>query len=166
MTTKTSSRRLLLGGIRFSLALATVAALAGPALAKVTGVCSNCHTMHNSQGGDGVVIAGTNAGWNGGGAMTGGTDTGPQQRLLVTNCVGCHSSTTDATIVTVGDSRIPIVYNSGGVAPLKPLAGGNFYYVENNGDQYGHNVRGISGQDSLLSYAPAKIGRASCRERV
>ena len=95
--------------------------------AKVTGVCSNCHTMHNSQNGASVVSAGAGAKWNGG-SVSGGNSAAPQGALLATDCVGCHSNTGTVTIVPLGDSRIPIVNNS--QAPIYPdetLAGGNFY---------------------------------------
>ena len=117
--------------------------------ARVHGVCSNCHTMHNSE--------------DGGNVHTGG----PLENLLRTDCVGCHSSTSAETIKTIGSgpgaSRVPIVYNT--VPPSYPttptasgstntLAGGNFYWVEHVGDQYGHNV--ISHADSVLTVAPGK----------
>lgn len=109
----------------------------GPVSAAVKGPCSNCHTMHNSQ--DNSVVSGSS------------NDT-----LLVSNCVGCHSSTGADTIVNLGSARVPIVYNTGGY-PAQPLAGGNFYYVADAGgnlDNRGHNVYGISGQDGALSHAP------------
>ncbi len=47
--------------------------LAGPVCAKVTGVCVNCHTMHNSQGGAHMIINtaidGTSGGDHGGGGI-------------------------------------------------------------------------------------------------
>lgn len=106
--------------------------------ARVTGPCANCHTMHNSQNGSPI-----NAG-------------GPQNTLLTTNCVGCHSSTSSSTIVTLGSTQIPIVYNT--VVPTNPLAAGNFYWVRSGGgnDRMGHNVYGISATDATLTVAPGK----------
>ncbi|GBE03245.1 doubled CXXCH motif [bacterium BMS3Abin09] len=113
--------------------------------AAVTGVCSNCHTMHNSQNGNSINVA------------------GPMGNLLsipsgsastVDACVGCHSSTTSNTII----NNVPIVYNT--IAPTAPLAGGNFYWVASQGDEFGHNVYGISGQDpNHLNGAP---GNENC----
>ena len=125
--------------------------------AKVTGRCDNCHTMHNSQKGNNVLRAGTGVGWDGSNEISGGTQQeSPAGNLLVTNCVGCHSSTTSQTIIDVNGSRIPIVYNTSGY-PAQPLAGGNFYNVANVGDQYGHNVYGISDHDNtLLAGAPGE----------
>lgn len=132
--------------------------IAGAVEAKVTGECSNCHTMHNSQNGLGLVSAGTGAGWSGA-SVGGGTSGQAQGALLVTDCVGCHTSTTDATILTIGSSRIPIVYNT--VLPVNPLAGGNFYWIATLGDAYGHNVRGVSAKDLALAAAPGAIGCAN-----
>jgi predicted CXXCH cytochrome family protein len=106
--------------------------------------------MHNSQDGTLVGRNGTGTGWTGdGGTLTGGSKVGPQGNLLVTDCVGCHSSTNSDTIITIGSSNVPIVYNTS--APSNPLAGGNFYWVENNGDEYGHNVYGISDMDATIT---------------
>lgn len=55
--------------------IAMIAFFCGPAAAAVTGVCSNCHTMHDSQGG--VAMA------------TGG----PNSALLMDGCLGCHTTT-------------------------------------------------------------------------
>jgi len=140
--------------------VALAALVGGPVAAKVTGVCSNCHTMHNSQNGAAVASAGTGAAWNGDGdAVGGGLSASAQEALLATDCVGCHSSTTGDTIITLGSSRVPIVYNT--TVPSEPLAGGNFYWVAELGDANGHNVRGITGIDHVLSAAPGAVGCAS-----
>ena len=79
---------------------------------------------------------------------------------------GCHSSTTAQTIVTLGTSVIPIVFNT--VPPTNPLAGGNFYWVAssagNLGDAYGHNVYGINNADLDLTEAPGntRCSNTSC----
>ncbi len=121
------------------LACCSVAAVftVGNAGAMVTGSCSNCHTMHNSQ--DGAALSSQ-----------------PQNYLLADDCVGCHSSSGPETIVTLGSTRIPIVFNTTAY-PAQPLAGGNFYKVSLGGaanDVYGHNVLGVSGQDNNLARAP------------
>jgi predicted CXXCH cytochrome family protein len=126
-------------------AAALVFLLAGSLFAAVTGDCVNCHTMHNSQ--EGVVI-------NADGSVEG---------LLVDDCIGCHSSLDSATIKSLGGSRIPVVYNQ--ALPGQPLAGGNFHWVAGGasgtgfGDNYGHNVFGITGQDGSLAFAPGGIPR-------
>ena len=102
--------------------------------AKVTGNCSNCHTMHASQ--NGTVDDAKNP-------INYGEDSSlPNPALTKADCIGCHSNTEDSdTIKYIGGtkqqyesgvpgiSRIPIVYNT--VEPAKPLAGGNFYYGGN-----------------------------------
>jgi predicted CXXCH cytochrome family protein len=104
--------------------------------AAITGQCSNCHTMHNSQNGTTVVSE------------------GPQPFLLNrVGCLGCHSSTNGATWKE-SITGTPIVFNT--VAPTygaNGLAGGNFYYV-NSDDTYGHNVLGIKGLDTTLGLTP------------
>jgi len=119
--------------------------VASSAGAAVTGQCSNCHTMHNSQ--DGSVLSPT------------ANDT-----LLISTCVGCHSSSGTETIVDLGPTRVPIVFNTTGY-PAKPLAGGNFYVVAAAGgniDSHGHNVYGISNVDTDLNHAPMDMWGASC----
>jgi hypothetical protein len=88
---------------------------------------------------------------------------------LKTNCVGCHSHSGGETITTIGETKIPIVYNF--IEPTYPpdgssssaLAGGNFYWVAQlGGDRYGHNIFGISEQDLLLGgTVPAPGGTVS-----
>ena len=116
--------------------------------ASVSSECSNCHVMHSEDG-------------------TPQTPT-PEDPLLETDCVGCHSSNTNQTIITINGDRIPIVFNTSGY-PLQPLAGGNFYNVSLGGpenDVYGHNVWGISDEDSNLLKAPGDIMNCanSCHE--
>lgn len=119
-------------------------------IAQVTGHCSNCHTMHSSQ--NGAALSSTLF-----------------PTLVINDCVGCHSSDTDDTIVNRNGSRVPIVFNTNGY-PDKPLAGGNFYWVSQGGaehDIYGHNVLGISEHDNLLDRAPGSHApncTTSCHE--
>lgn len=125
----------------------------GIAAAMVKGDCVNCHTMHNSQDGSAFstrVTVGEAAAFNPSDSLNYSVE-----NLLINNCIGCHSSTGSETIVTLGESRIPIVYNV--AKPNKPLAGGNFHWVQTLGDEYGHNVRTV---DSILSRAPGTT--ASC----
>ncbi len=125
------------------------------------GTCSDCHTMHNSQNGSPMVSAGAGARWDGSNQLSGGSDTSPQAGLLRTDCVGCHSSSTASTIVSVGTLDIPIVFNT--IAPVNPLAGGNFFWMwTSSDDTMGHNVHGISGQDGNLSQAPGRAAGQGC----
>jgi len=144
------------------------------AMAQMGGVCSNCHTMHNSQNDNTQVFVGVGAGWNAG-TLGGGTSNAEQEQLLKTDCVGCHTNTSSQdTIVTIGGSKVPIVYNttaypSGASTATTPLAGGNFFNVASN-DTYGHNVAGISSADSALTYAPGSEGvncaNGSCHQTL
>jgi predicted CXXCH cytochrome family protein len=104
--------------------------------AKVTGLCCNCHTMHNSQNGSQIYTETPMRG-------------GPGYNLLRVKCISCHSSTDSSPTKPIGGDTVPIVYNT--VEPTNMTAGGNFYYVQNLGDKYGHNV--IT-DDSILSSAP------------
>ena len=163
-----TERRLIL----YSILTLALSLSAGPATAKVSGVCGNCHTMHNSQNGAAVLHSGAGAGWADDGTFSSGdaSDT-PVGYLLIADCVGCHSSTSaDKTIIQLGDNRIPIVFNTGAY-PSKALAGGNFYNVSRgvDFDGYGHNVYGISEHDSILTTAPGnnRCGNAnSCHNTL
>ncbi len=154
MTRKQTSKRI--GGIIFSLcasflfAAFCLIAVPGPAFAKVTGQCGNCHTMHNMQGGTAV---------NG---------SGPFSALVVNTCLGCHTGTNDGTNV------IPYVMSSSEpVYNLNTLAGGNFYWVKqgNNhaADGKGHNIF-LNEVDATLSQAPGGTvmgcGTNSCHDNL
>lgn len=125
--------------------------IALPALCQgaVKGLCSDCHTMHNSQQGSAVAFTRDESGQQ---ILT----QTPFNKLLKTDCVGCHSHSGSETIVAMGETRTPIVFNL--IEPIYPpngssssaLAGGNFYWVAQGGDQYGHNLHGISDQDARL----------------
>jgi hypothetical protein len=121
--------------------------------AKVTGVCSNCHTMHNSQGGsavaydfDGTSFTKTNV---------------PKANLLVSDCIGCHTAINGSTwkdpftgAPIVLNTSVPTYGASSDGTTHQGLAGGNFYWVAAGGghdDAKGHNVLGISGQDAKLT---------------
>lgn len=113
----------------------------GIAYAKVTGPCADCHTMHNSQ--DGVDLA-----------------SGPNELLLVGDCVGCHTGDnipggTTPYVMAISEPNF-------GVGSTGCLAGGNFWWVATAGDNEsdkGHNVLGLSLQDSNISAAEGAPGR-------
>jgi len=127
----------------------------GLVLAKVSGECSNCHTMHYSQNGTSNVTA-----WG---------SEGPYQWLTITDCVGCHSAGDSSTGIDPVTGA-PIVYNT--AAPsygfyyaaggkYEGLAGGNFYYVTIDTTK-GHNIPGITSKDSILTTAPGLSSGCSC----
>jgi len=118
----------------------------GIAYAKVTGVCANCHTMHNSQNGTHMIINtdidGTSGGIHGGGYPS----------LLRGSCVGCHTGANNGTNTT------PYVYNTGIVSyGTDTLAGGNFKWVVTD-DAKGHNVKGIPGMTGDLTLTDGAPG--------
>jgi len=126
--------------------------------AAVTGDCSDCHTMHNSEEGRPVAYKIN---------LSGGVDLSevPFANLLKTDCIGCHSFGGAQTIIDLGGASVPVVFNI--TEPTYPpngsttstLAGGNFHWVVNNGDPYGHNVEGLSAQDARFSYPPGGVVR-------
>jgi hypothetical protein len=134
-----------------------IMAISPPPQAEVTGVCSNCHTMHNSQGGSSMVYE-----FSGGSFSY--TET-PNDRLLVSDCVGCHTATDNSTWkdATTG---APIVNNTSapdygattGDGKYAGLAAGNFYWTDQD-DAYGHN---IFAADGTLSKAPGSETGGVC----
>ncbi|MFH1675144.1 MAG: cytochrome c3 family protein [Pseudomonadota bacterium] len=122
--------------------LALFLILPGRPVAKVTGQCANCHTMHNSQNGTDVVSG------------------GPYGTLLVGNCVGCHTGTNTGGTTDTGATP----YVMGTSAPTfgtDTLAGGNFWWVENVTDAKGHNVV-TANDDGVLTSAPGVSTGSSC----
>ena len=102
------------------------------ACSKVSGHCSDCHTMHYSQSGQVLAT------WGKG---------GPFKALLIGDCVFCHTGTNDGTNKTpYVYSKSEPTYTFGG--NRNTLAGGNFWWVTQN-DNYGHNVAGIANSDTL-----------------
>ena len=144
-------------------ALVLLLAWAAAAQAMVTGPCSNCHTMHNSQGGQPMAYGFTGTGF--------AADSTPNPGLLVTDCIGCHSAT-DGSTWKDPTTGAPIVHNTaepaygatadGGMTHAG-LAAGNFYWLV-RGDSHGHNI--FNG-DATLSGAPGDASGCkndSCHE--
>lgn len=104
-----------------------------PVLAEITGQCSNCHTMHNSQGGASMAFDGSS---------------GPYPALTRGDCLGCHGQNTASNMVT----GIPQVYHTAAT----DLAAGNFRYLVTGGDAKGHNVVEIDGVDTTLTSPPGQ----------
>src|SRR4030067_2476785 len=111
--------------------------------AKVTGNCSNCHTMHNSQGGLHMIYLAPVE-----------TDTSPQGALLRGTCLGCH-----------GRGTTNIVNNTPQILHIAvtDLAGGNFAYINGTGGKprtsgdsntVGHNVIDLGANETVLTSPP------------
>jgi predicted CXXCH cytochrome family protein len=117
-----------------------------PCQAAVTGDCSICHSMHNSENGEAVAYTLDNSGQQ-------IKNNQAFANLLKTDCLGCHTNSGATTISTAGGAQIPIVFNL--TEPTYPpdgsttstLAGGNFHWTL-NGEEFGHNVHGIANADS------------------
>ncbi|MEW5746482.1 MAG: cytochrome c3 family protein [Nitrospirota bacterium] len=120
--------------------------------AKVTGPCSNCHTMHNSQGGSPMATYGADGKpWKATNPAT------AFPALTRGTCLGCHGIGT-SMIVTIGGSEIPQVYHTDASGDL---AGGNFAYLLGTkgggaSDTKGHNVvdLGSAYKEDLLTTPP------------
>lgn len=110
------TRSVLMGGLVAGMFLLPL--VAGAA---VTGICSNCHTMHNSQ--DGADI---NAIPNGHLLAQGG------------GCAGCHTHNGFAAAPQVDLTGTATVYNGG-------------YFNTTDGDGYLHNVTGVIAPDATLT---------------
>ncbi len=108
--------------------------------AVITGSCSNCHTMHNSQNGAAMVsyIYGTET-------------TDAKNYLLVGTCLGCHAQGGTSMVAKVNGNDTPQVYCSDASGDL---AGGNFKYIETGGDNRGHNVIEFGNTEDTLSSPP------------
>ena len=113
-----------------------------PLEAEITGVCSNCHTMHNSQGGQPMIYL-----------APGETDTSTKGCLVRGTCLGCHGRGIDQKLDPV--TGAPQVLRSG----TEELAGGDFAYIlgtkgSGASDRKGHNVKDIGKSDAVLDVAP------------
>lgn len=138
------------------IAISAAFALPSLAVAKVSGPCGNCHTMHNSQ--DGTAMASTGAF---GAAIV--ADTTPNGALLRYGCVGCHTGdNAGGTVPFVLGTAAP-TYGVAGATGVNTLAGGNFYWVNAGNDASGHNVIGLpsANTESILTSAPGNGGAAN-----
>lgn len=143
--------------VTLSLAAAVLVALFPvTAMAKVQGLCSECHTMHSSQLPE--PAAWTEKGWQPGQT--------PNVALLATGtlvgvsnpCMGCHQApentqNTGSNDIPYVDQTTDPVYGADGTLS-DTLAGGTFHYVRTGSDFVGHNVLGVAGVDGTLSLTP------------
>ena len=84
----------------------------GTGYAAVSGVCSDCHTMHNSQGGVPMGLA------------------TPQSALLLNDCLGCHTTTESDPFDAKGYPFVKL----GSATDSNCLAGGFFQTDADAGD--------------------------------
>lgn len=118
----------------------TVLLVSGTTAYALKGVCSNCHTMHNSQNNQSMLFEAD-------------LDDKPNLALTRGGCVGCHAQDTGYNIFTIGESEIPQVLHTAGT----DLAAGNYKYLTSKGDNYGHNVVDIDEGDDDLYGPPGAI---------
>ncbi len=144
------------------LAVAAHLSSSGILLARVSGSCANCHTMHNSQAGTPMAYTVDLAG-------TVTMQATPNSALLSTDCIGCHQGTNNGANLTpfVLDTNAEPTYGDTGTTG-NSLAGGNFYWLSSD-DRHGHNVLGISNSDAKLVFTPpganggaAMAGQITC----
>ncbi|OHB33227.1 MAG: hypothetical protein A2X84_03930 [Desulfuromonadaceae bacterium GWC2_58_13] len=110
-----------------------------PLEATVSGPCSDCHTIHNSQGGSSLNLDGSAA---------------PNPALTRGTCIGCHAQG-GAKIVNVNGNPFPQVMHGDSL----DLAGGNFAYIYGDkgsgaADAKGHNVIDLGPADAVLTGPP------------
>lgn len=142
--TGTIGKKKILKKISLLLGSALVLGTSGTALAAVTGVCANCHTMHNSQDNSSMAYGGVG---------------GPTPSLVRGTCIGCHGQGGNQKIVTIGTSQIPQVYHDDGTGDL---AAGNFAYITGDkgsgaADSKGHNVNDIGNNENVLTVPPGHL---------
>jgi len=127
--------------------VALIAVFPLTAMAAVKGVCSNCHTMHNSQGTDPMA-------WD----ENGDPLATAQSALLRSTCLGCHT-TSDAEPLAVpplGSSEYPFVMSTGdgNFTDDNCLAGGFFSPLTvGNQDDNGDNNHTLRTQKLPAGYA-------------
>ncbi|MEW6217988.1 MAG: cytochrome c3 family protein [Thermodesulfobacteriota bacterium] len=121
-----------------------------PASARIAGVCSDCHTIHNSQDGMDMRLDLTPITGAGEGACL-DCHSRTRASLLRMDCLGCHAQdpTGSANIV----AGMPQVAHNAAA----DLAGGNYRNVFFD-DRRGHNVHGFGnaliGPDSFIGNTP------------
>jgi hypothetical protein len=119
------------------------------AYAKVSGTCSDCHTMHNSQ--NGTIMVSDIVGGHTGNPQCDSCHSEPRQVLLSMNCIGCHAQSPSGAQNIIALDNVPQVGHHAAI----DLAAGNYRYVYDGtgDDRNGHNVHGFSGisDDSYMT---------------
>ena len=116
-----------------------------PAFTQITGVCTNCHTMHNSQDGSPMVSY-----------VYGSETTESKMFLLRGTCLGCHAQGSSSLFIAMGANSVPQVLHNYASADL---AGGNFAYIlglkgSGASDGKGHNVVELGDVENTLTGPP------------
>lgn len=111
-------RKILITLFLFSLSIVLVQ---GAAYAIVSGPCSNCHTMHNSQDGSSMARD-----------FYGAAEATPQNNLTVSTCLGCHNGQATGA---------PKIFETW--ASADRTAAGSFNNAVFTTDAKGHNVKDL-----------------------
>ncbi|MDW7772472.1 MAG: cytochrome c3 family protein [Desulfobulbaceae bacterium] len=109
-----------------------------PSRAVIQGPCSDCHTMHNSQGSSPLNFD--------------PGDLTPNEYLLRGTCLGCHGMNTGSPTYDLNTDKIPQVYHTG-----TDLSAGNFIYITISGSNRGHNIINLGIDESPFMYPPPGI---------
>ena len=94
-------------------------------------VCSNCHTMHNSQNGQPMNFDSSDI---------------PNALLLRGSCISCHGQNPGGSSNIISFGNVPQVLHSA----ITDLAGGNFKYLTTS-DMFGHNVKELNNPDGSMT---------------
>ncbi len=146
------NKRLSLKALFFGTAVVSLVCIqVDSAEARVKGVCSDCHTMHNSQDGAHMILTPAVDGTSALRALTRGS------------CVGCHTGTNNGSnnIPYVDDRGAVPTYTSADGTSGNTLAGGSFYWVRTSSDTMGHNVEDIDSADGTLANTPPGFDAAT-----
>ncbi|BBD07190.1 cytochrome c3 family protein [Desulfovibrio ferrophilus] len=147
------------------LAVLMLLALASTLGARVSGPCSDCHTMHNSQDAAPMAYGFTGSSYE--------AKSDPNANLLITDCLGCHSAL-DGSTWKDSTTGAPIVFNtsepnygasSDGGTTRQGLAAGNFYWAGQD-DANGHNIMAADGSLSTAPGNSVGCGGDSCHNNL
>lgn len=120
------NKKLVLGGLAGA-TLLLGAVVMTPATAEaagmMSGVCSDCHTMHNSQGGVAVDLGGPN-----------------NQLLAFDGCIGCHAREDNGA--SGKGATAPAAPQVGTQVGIGSMNGGG--YFGDSSDAFQHNITGLS----------------------
>jgi hypothetical protein len=100
--------------------------------------CVNCHTMHNSQNGSSMSVKVPPPAGSGNDECK-QCHAEPRVVLLRYDCIGCHAANPGSGASNIINTGWPQVAHNNAT----DLAGGNYSYVCNIGDEKGHNVHGF-----------------------
>jgi len=135
----------------FLLVLLSIFFTSNNVLAKVSGQCANCHTMHNSQTNSPMSVD-----------INGDADPSLNRALTKGDCVGCHTGVNGTDVATIpyvvstSKSGYGPDYGEDGLIDNdanNTLAGGTFNYVSAS-DANGHNVVGIDDGADAIGFTP------------